>query len=230
MFRRRFVRAVGLMTLAVGFAAAQEPDPKPAAVPDGVIASSFRAFVVSDERFEKGSPRNRVDKMHDLVVDNALNPVVAVFSRQEAMPNGTTPNAAVAQLTAKLNDLVQDKELKAARLGAFVSFLTLGKEYPEAEGRDPARKNVQTFAAEVKKLAKPGTPAATALAVPLTLAASKSDAVTAWDVKETDALTVVFYREMKPLQRWAYPADKLPTDDDVKAIAAAVEKELRAKK
>ncbi len=229
MFRHRLVRALGLLTLAVGplsLAISQEPDPKPAvAVPAGVIQSSFRSFVVSDERFEKSSPRNRAERMHDLVIDNALNPVVAIFARQQPVTNGT-PNADLAKLTARMNELVLDKELKAARLGSFVVFLTLGKEYPEAEGRDPATKDVRAFADAVKKLMKAGTP----LAVPLCLAASKSDAVTAWGIGETDALTVVFYREMKTIQKWSFAADKPPTDEIIKGMTDVIERELRAKK
>ena len=223
MLCRRFARSLGLLTLAVGsisFAPAQEP-PTSLAAP-ALIPSGFRAFVATDDRFEKGSPRNRADKMHDLITDNALNPVVAVFSRLPPMisnNNQTVANPEVSKLAVKLNELVIDKELKANRLGAFVTFLTLGKEYPEDDKRDDAAKQAKDLSAQLKTLG-----------VPFSLAAGKSEQTDAWAIGEKDALTVVFYREMKVLQKWTFTSDKPLGDDDVKTIAAAVEKELRAKK
>jgi hypothetical protein len=209
MTRRRFARVFGLLALTAGSLSVAFAQEKAAMVPTG-----FRAFVAADDRYEKGSPRNRADKMHDLVTDNALNPVVAVFSRQ---PPGATPE--VSKLAVKLNELATDKELKAGRLGAFVAFLTLGKEYPEDEKRDEAAKQAKDLSAQLKTLA-----------VPFAVAAGKSEQVTAWGIGDKDTLTVVFYREMKVLQRWTFTTEKPLGDDDVKAIAAAVEKELRAKK
>jgi hypothetical protein len=214
---RRLFRALGLV--AVGSLAFAQ-DAKP--VPADAIPSSFRAFVAADDRFEKGSPRNRADKMHCLVVDNALNPTVAVFSRLPPMlATGAQPvaNPEVSKLATKLNELVTDKELKAQRLGAFVMFLTLGKEYPEDDKRDEAAKQAKDLSAQLKSLG-----------VPFALAPGKSESTAAWAIGEKDTLTVVFYREMKTLQKWTFTAEKPLGDDDVKAIAAAVEKELRAKK
>lgn len=214
---RRSSRILGMMACAFGALACAQ-DPKPA----DVIPSSFRAFVATDGRFEKGSPRNRADKMHCLVVDNALNPVVAVFSRLPPMlatNNQPVPNPEVSKLAVKLNELVTDKELKAVRLGAFVIFLTLGKEYPEDEKRDESAQQARDLSSQLKTLG-----------VPFALAPGKSEATAAWNIGEKDTLTVVFYREMKPIQRWSFTADKPLGDDDVKAIAAAIEKELRAKK
>ena len=214
---RRTSRTFCLLALAVGpLAFAQAPKPAADAIP-----SSFRAFVATDDRFEKGSPRNRADKMHCLVVDNALNPVVAVFSRLPPMVGDDKPtaNPEVAKLASKLNELVTDKELKAVRFGAFVVFLTLGKEYHEDDKRDAAAKQARDLSSQLKTLG-----------VPFALAAGKSEAVTEWAIGDKDTLTVVFYREMKTLQKWTFTAEKPLGDDDVKAISAAVEKELRAKK
>lgn len=224
---RRYCRALGLTALAVGsltLAVAQDPKP---AVPADVIPAGFRAFVATDSRFPKldgkDNPLNRVDKMHDLVTDNALNPVVAIFSRQPPMVPGQNngplvANPAISKLAVKMNELVTDKELKAARLGSFVMFLTLGKEYPEADNRDQATKDTKDLATQLKTLG-----------VPFALAPGKSDAVTAWGIGEKDEVTVVFYREMKIVKKWTFIAGNLG-DDAVKEIAAAVEKELRAKK
>jgi hypothetical protein len=214
---RRLFRALGLV--AVGSLAFAQ-DAKP--VPADAIPSAFRAFVAADDRFEKGSPRNRADKMHCLVVDNALNPTVAVFSRLPPMlATGAQPvaNPEVSKLATKLNELVTDKELKAQRLGAFVVFLTLGKEYPEDDKRDEAAKQAKDLSAQLKSLG-----------VPFALAPGKSESTAAWAIGEKDTLTVVFYREMKVLQKWTFTTEKQLGDEDVKTIAAVVEKELRAKK
>lgn len=212
----RISRALGLLTLAVGSLSLAQ-DSKPA----DAIPSSFRAFVATDERHEKGSPRNRADKMHCLVVDNALNPTVAVFSRLPPMigDKAQTANPEVSKLASKLNELVTDKELKAQRFGAFVVFLTLGKEYPEDDKRDEAAKQTRDLSAQLKTLG-----------VPFALAPGKSESTAAWKIGDKDTLTVVFYREMKTLNRWTFTAEKPLGDEDVKTIAAAVEKELRAKK
>lgn len=212
---RRMTRTLCLLAVAGPLAFAQS---KPAG---DAIPSSFRAFVAADDRFEKGSPRNRAEKMHCLVVDNALNPVVAVFSRIPPMVGADKPtaNPEVAKLASKLNELVTDKELKAVRFGAFVIFLTLGKEYPEDDKRDESAKQAKDLSAQLKTLG-----------VPFALAPGKSEATAEWGIADKDTLTVVFYREMKTIQKWTFTADKPLGDDDVKAIAAAVEKELRAKK
>ncbi|QEL16181.1 hypothetical protein [Limnoglobus roseus] len=265
MFRRRFVRTFGLMTLAVGslsLAVAQEPKPEPKADAPALIPSPFRAFVVTDRRYKKPTakdqaaakpgetpgedigeddPRNRASKMHDLVTDNALNPVVAIFSRVPPTANGT-PTPELVKLAASVNELANDREFRAARLSSFIIFLTLGKEYPEAETRDEATKDTKAFDAVLKAQAKArndelqkqakdrgvAEPLEYRFIVPLALAPGKSDAVTAWNIDEKAAVTVVFYREMKAIETWKL--DKPPTDDDVKKITAAVEKELRAKK
>ncbi len=214
---RRMTRTLCLLAVAVGPLAFAQSKPAGDAIP-----SSFRAFVAADDRFEKGSPRNRADKMHCLVVDNALNPVVAVFSRLPPMidvNNQPTANPQVSKLASKLNELVTDRELKAVRFGAFVIFLTLGKEYPEDDKRDEAAKQAKDLSSQLKTLG-----------VPFALAPGKSESVTEWGIADKDTLTVVFYREMKTIQKWTFTADKPLGDDDVKAIAAAVEKELRAKK
>ena len=96
---------------------------------------------------------------------------------------------------------------------------TLGKEYPEDDKRDEAAKQAKELSAQLKTLG-----------VPFALAPGKSESTDAWKIGEKDTLTVVFYREMKVLQKWTFTAEKPLGEDDVKTISTAVEKELRAKK
>ena len=204
MTGRHIVRFASSVLLAMGaIAFAQESKPV-ASVP-----GNFRSFVATDERFDKGSLRNRAGKMHCLVSDNGLYPVVAVFSR-------TTPDktdAGLSKLVARLDKLVVDH--RAERLGAFVIFLTLGKEYPEDDQRDVKAKAAADLSAQLKS----GN-------VPFGVAAAKSDAVAAWEIQDADDLTVILYSKMKIVKKWTFAADKPIGDEEAKAIEDAVKKQL----
>lgn len=185
---------------------------------DGPVPAPFRAFVVYDRRTEYKSdkehdPKNKTGRMHDFITENGLNPTVAVFAR-------TTPGAAdapAAKLAQKLSALVGDR--RADRLGAFVSFLTLAKEYPDDDQR--AEK-----AGLVLKLAE----ATKADNVPFTLAGALSEQVKAFNLDEKNDITVVFYDRMAVKQTWTFAADKPPTDADTQGIVAAVNAALGKKK
>ena len=166
-------RWVGIVALLAGTAAvAQEP---------AVVPGPFRSFIVTDFRTDPvKDARNRTAKMHDLVTENGLNPVLAVFTR-------TTPEKAdvpLARLILRANSLVS--QFKADRLGAFVVFLTLTKEYPEDDQRKAKADAVDGFSKQVK-----------ASGVPFGLAAGAGDAAKKFDLKDGQDLTVVFYHRMK---------------------------------
>jgi hypothetical protein len=151
--------------------------------------------------------------MHDFVTENGLNPVVAVFAR-------STPAAAdgpTAKLAQKLSNLVNER--RADRLGAFVSFLTLAKEYPDDDQRGEKAGAVLKFAEATK-----------ADSVPFTVAAAASDAVKAFNLQEGHDVTVIFYDRMTVKQMWTFAADKPPTDADVLAVVDAVNAALGKKK
>jgi hypothetical protein len=186
------------------------------------IPSSFRGFVAVDQRFDKGSPRNRQDRMHCLVVDNALNPVIAVFSRSPAMNvdnQQAVPNPEIKKLAPKLNEMVNKPALKALRLNSFVAFLSLGKEYPEDAKRDELTKQTKDLSAQL------GTGS-----VPFVLAQSKSKETAEWGIDEKETLKIIFYREMKVLKTWSFSADKPLADADVAKIEEEVASELTPKK
>ncbi|MGL6096141.1 MAG: hypothetical protein ACRC7O_10145, partial [Fimbriiglobus sp.] len=62
------------------------------------------------------------------------------------------------------------------------------------------------------------------------LAAGKEDApgkLAAWKIGDADDVVVVVANRMKMVKRWAFPADKPMTDDDVKAVVDAFEAESK---
>jgi hypothetical protein len=172
------------------------------------IPGPFRVFVASDTRTPEKDANNRTGKIHCFVCEAELNPAIAVFAR--TVPNAESP---AVKLAGKLNELVT--KYKSDRLFAFVAFLTLTKEYQEEEGRDAKAQAGKDVAAQAK-----------ATGVPFGLAAGKSAATDLYGLKESDDLTIVFFHRMKVVGKWTFSADKPPTDDDARAIAAAVAKEL----
>src|SRR5438105_2600142 len=111
------VRLIGLLALFAAAAAAGQ-DPKPpanSAKPGEVVPANFRAYIVADDRFppkvtppvtnEDRDPRDRTNKMHCLVSENGLNPVVAVFVRADAKD---LADKGVAKLAAAMNKIIPD--------------------------------------------------------------------------------------------------------------------------
>lgn len=231
MGRARAVWAVvlgGLVAAAAG--RAQDDPPKAATPPPGgqSIPSSFRSYIVADDRFPpkdpKGpaDPRNRTARMHDLVIEHGLNPTVAVLARAEKKGEPTA-DAPAAKLAKGLDPLVAKH--RGNNFGAYVIFLALDKEFPD-DGRsiednplkglvrDEKAKEVADLAAGLK-----------ATRVPFGLAAADSPATAAWGVRKEDDLVVVLYHRMRVVNRWAFPAGTPPTDEQLKQIVDAADKE-----
>ena len=198
-------------TCTIVLAQDDAPTAKPLKAGDAV-PGNFRAFLAADARFEKDSPKNRVAKMHDLIADNGLNPVLGVFSR--TAPAADTP---VARLAKQMSALVTT--FKPERLGAFVIFLTLDKEYQEEDNRDPKAEAAANLSAQLQT----GN-------VPFGLAAKSSKATAAWGLSDKEEVVVVFYNRMIVKKIWSFTAEKPPTDEDLKVINAYVESELKPKK
>ena len=237
--RRTAGLAAGLLLAAA--AAAQEPkaDPKaaPAGQPGQPVPGTFRAFLVADGRFppkvpepkraEDRDPRDRTRKMHDLVTEYGLSPVVAVFVRAD-------PKELEASGVVKLVRAVDKKipAYRADKLAGFVQFLRvegeakavtltapdgttrqveLDAEFPDDEKRD-------VYAGEVEQLAK----AAAAPNVPFGLAPAAGKAADAWGLKAADEVTVVIYSRMRVAKRWTFPAAG-PTDEQVAEVIKETE-------
>jgi hypothetical protein len=251
--RIRIVLAAGLFGLVCLGAVAQDPK-----LPADVVPSTFRAFLVTDSRFPalrdadgkvlKGpdgkdvpDPRNRQGKIHCLVCENGLTPVVAVFVRSDL--DALNPSGGVAKLAKSLNALIP--KYRADKLAGFVMFLRLqggtkvvtvktkqadgseaetkveqDLEFPDDENRDAYVGKIQKFASA---LDVPN--------VPFGLAAEKSKALAAWGVRDTDEVTVVVYNRMRVVgQPWRFAKDTDLTPAKIDEILKSAESAITNKK
>lgn len=234
----RGLMAVGLFGLVCLVVVAQDPK-----LPADVVPSTFRAYLVTDGRFppvkgpdgkQSPDPRNRQGKLHCLVCENGLAPVVAIFVRSDL--NALNPGGGLAKLTKSLNALIP--KYRGDKLAGFVMFLRLqggtkvvvvktkqadgtetetkieqDMEYPDDENREAYVQKIEAFA---KALNTPN--------VPFGLAAEKSKALAVWGVKETDEVTVVVYNRMRIVgQPWRFAKDADLTDTKIDEIMKSVE-------
>ena len=248
----RMFAACGL--LAASTVAAQEPkDPPAAAAPASTaqpgqrVPSTFRGYIVVDDRFPKGvppaapderDPRDRTNKIHCPVCENGLSPTVAVFVRADAKDPAVA--AGVGKLATALNKLIPDPDYKAYKPGAFVMFLKiegdpkavtitapdgtkmeleLDAEYPDDEKRD-------VYATEIRDLAN----AVKTPNVVFGLAPVKSKSSEAWAIGADDEVTVVTYNRLRVANRWKFKAADGPTDEQVQEIIAAFKETMTGEK
>lgn len=127
-------RVIGLLGLLLATAALSRARDEPAAggKAGDVIPATFRMFLVVDDRFppkvsppvkpEDRDPRDRTNKIHCLVCENGLSPMVAVFVRAEA--KDLQPTGGVARLIQSVNKLIP--EYRGDKLSGFVAFLKTG--------------------------------------------------------------------------------------------------------
>jgi hypothetical protein len=130
----------GLMALVSGPASGQNG--AGAGEPGSFVGTTFRAFIVADDRWppvvnektqkKEPDPKDRTNKIHDLVTENGLNPVIAVFVRTDLdklKGDATAGRFGVGKLAQEVNNLLTDKAhngvYKGARLAGFVMFLRL---------------------------------------------------------------------------------------------------------
>jgi hypothetical protein len=201
------VRMLSLMAVLVSSSAfAQSGKPLE---PGNAVPGPFRIFVAADDRFDAKNPNVRTGKMHCFICEADLNPTIAVFARSAA-----AADAPAVKLAGALNELVNAH--RADKLGAFVAFLTLAKEYQDEDNRDKKAQDVKDVAAQAKTTG-----------VPFGLAAGKSAATDLYGLKDSDDITVIFFDRMKVVKSWTFTADKPPTADDFKAIGDAVKAKLK---
>lgn len=258
MWSRIPFAAAGLVALA-GLLPPPAPaqDPK-VAIPADVIPSPFRMFMVTDDRFEPlkdaenktlvgpdgkpvPNPKNRKDKIHCLVCENGLAPMVVAFVR--ANPKGLGADSGVGRLAKGLNALIPD--YRGDKLGGFVAFLNLeggtkvvtvktkrpdgteGEEKVEVDLEYPDTDYLKRDEAvnEVRKLAEAlGVPN-----VPFGLAPSKSKALTAWGVKDADVTVFFYYRMRKVGPGWTFAKDADLTQEKVDEILKTVKDTITKK-
>ena len=240
---------LGLVALGGFVALAQDPKVN---YPPDVVPATFRAFLVTDSRFppvkegegkdakDLPNPLNRTGKIHCLVCENGLAPVVAVFVRNEAGSLGA--DSGVAKLAKNLNALIP--KYRADKLAGFVMFLNLegGKQsikIPGAEGGtettltvdkeypDESYEKRDKYAADIRKLAE----AVNTPYVPFGLAPNKSDSVTGWKIGEKDDVTVIVYYKMRMVgQPWRFAKAADLTDEKVAEILKSAESAIVGKK
>lgn len=238
---------------AVAFHAAPAQDPKAAApLPPDVVPATFRALIITDDRFppikegegkdvkESPNPLNRSGKIHCLVCENGLAPVLAIFVRAEA--NAVKPDRGVGKLVAALNALIP--KYKSDKLAGFLMFLNLdgGKKsikIPGAEGGTDTTLTVdqefpdteldkrEAFVKDIRALAS----GVKAPYVPFGLAPATSDAIKAWKISEKDDVTVVLYDRMRVVGKpWTFAKLDDVTDEKIAEILKAVEKTIRTER
>lgn len=206
----RHLHFCGLLCVlaSAGVALAQEPKAEP------LVPSTFRSFIVTDQRTDIKDPLNRTNKLHCLVCENNLNPVIAVFAR--SVPGKA--DEPLSKLTAELKRLLGEEKNKAQNFAAFVVFVTLDKEFQSDDKRDDQAIAIKKWGETVA-----------AGPVVLGLTGQTAEAVKNWNLNKDDDITVVLYNRMKVVQKpWTFESGKLG-EADIKTIAAATEAELGKK-
>ena len=256
---RHAVAAFGVLAGAALVAPAQPPAPPapPSATANAVAAAAatargattanvvpatFRAHLVTDNRFkapvknadgtESPDPRNRTGKMHCLVCEYGLSPVVAIFVRADL--KGVDASGGLGKLIKSTDGLIP--KYRADKMTAFAQFLKLdggtkavtikgadggdekveaAQEYPDDEKRADKLKEVLGFATAVM-----------ADNVPFGLAPVSSPSIAAFGIPETAPVTVIIYNRLRMVQRWELKLDEI-TDEKISEILAATETMIR---
>lgn len=258
---RHAVAALGVLAGAALVAPAQPAPPTPptpaatallaasstarGATIANVVPATFRMQLVVDNRFkqmvkntdgsESRDPRNRTDKMHCLVCEYGLSPVVAIFVRSDLKNAKATDG--LGKLIKGTDALIP--KYRSDKLAAFVSYLKLdggsklvtvkapdggeekveaAKEYPDDEKRDIYAKEVRDFATAVN-----------ADNVPFGLSPTSSPFVAAFGIDEGTQVTVIIYNRLRMAQRWELKMDDL-TDVKIAEILNATEEMIVGKK
>jgi len=225
-------RAVSLSMIALVFASAarsqEKVDPPPAKAND--VSLGFKAYVIAEPRFEKKDIRNPVGNKPrnpvDLVTEHGLSPVIAVFAR--AIP--ADANAPLTLVVKKLDELADNKEYKARKLGTFLVFLALQDEFRKDPTVDARTKEIDQFVSGV--IPKKTTIAlAEAKETPDGGAQKLTPAqVTAFGIDDADDIVIVLYYKFTVLKRWTYKTGMAPTEADLTALGDEVAKLLSPKK
>lgn len=192
-----FIVSVVVGSMVVG----QEPAPGKSTGQVGqLIPGPFPCYNINGERAKK---------VHCLVVQNELNPVVAIFSTVVPQ-NADDP---VGGLLAKVEDLIAKN--KSAKLGAFAIFLTLEQDLLADKNSDAKIAQLEGMVTNLKLKE-----------LIVGLEHPQAKAVSNWGIGTKDVVTVVLYDRHKVIARYAFTVekDKELTKKNVDEIAAAVEK------
>jgi hypothetical protein len=252
----------GLLSFCSFSATAEDLKPK---LPDNVVPSAFRAFLVTDGRFPNSKtpdgkelidPRNRTGKIHCLVCENGLAPVIAIFVKLDANGTAALKDSGLADLLIKTNRMISLPHFRAHKLASFVMFLRLQdgtkevtvksvQEKSEVETKvkvdleypDEDDLNRVKYVDDIKNYA-------TTLNVPnipFGLAADKSRALEDWyklatlgmtdeDKKVEAGVTVVLYYRMRKVNAWRFKDAASLKEEDVTKILKETEAVMTDKK
>jgi len=218
----------GLLLSSVG--EAQDP-PVREQIPRG-----FRMYLVSDGRIaedarnKKKDPDKkvvskdesihyRVGKLHDPVTEHGLATAIGVFVRNIPKED-TDPIIKVLKAEQELA-----KKYRPERLGAFMAFLALDKDFAEDDNRYARMDEIKTLSdAALIPFVQTG------LAEAKLADGTTPPQVKAWNIGDEDAITIVLFHRFKEVRRWTFKADAPPTDADLQALADEVSKVLGKKR
>jgi hypothetical protein len=221
LFAGLFLACAVLIVAALG-SAQEKTEPK---APSNDVPRGFRMYLVSDGRFDeeakdpaKKAPlkkakdiRNRVGNLHDPVTEFGLNTVIGVFAR--TIPKKEEGPAFVVLKSQQ----ALARKYRSQRLGAFMAFLALTKDFAEDDARYDRMKEIEE-----------GTKPAQATLVEIGLAeATLADMTTPpqvkdWGIGPDDNIVIVLYHRFHIVKRWTFKADAPPTEKDLQDLAAAV--------
>jgi hypothetical protein len=224
MYRLFGLTIFGIVSTVLIASGAQEPGPAKTTPVPGI----FKMFLVWDKRYDEKDERNREGKLHDPVDEHGLFTVVAVFSRH--LPKEMEdPLYAVM---AKQEQLATTYKIR--RLGVFVGFLALERDYQDDETREPLTRQVNDLgvAGKYKQLA---LGFAQATKVPEGAEPESKEnlepatQVTNWGIKGEDDITIVVYHRFNIIKRMAFKKDAPPTAEDLKAVSDTVDELMKRK-
>jgi hypothetical protein len=216
-----------------------------------VVPSTFRAQLVVDNRFkvpvknpdgsESPDPRNRTNKLHCLVCEYGLAPVVAIFVRADLVDKDK--DKADPKRTEGLKNLIKGVDALVAKhrsdkLAAFAMYLKLAgggklvtvkgpdgsdekveapKEYPDDEKRDVYAQEIRDFATAVG-----------ADNVPFGLSPVSSPSITAFGIGDAP-VTVIIYNRLRMARRFELKLEDL-NEEKISEILSATEEMITGKK
>ena len=190
------------------------------------VPSGFRMYLVADGRFPAKDDRNREGKLHDPVTEYGLGTVIAVIVR--GVPkDGADPVVAVMKKQQELA-----AKYRMQRLGAWVAFLALSKDFPADDDRDKRIQETHTLAkaADVPLLSIGVSEATVAAGDGAKEGATQAPKqVKEWQIGPDDAVTIVVYHRFKIVKRWKFTADKPPGEADLKDLADVVDTLMKKK-
>jgi hypothetical protein len=209
---RSWFPALAAVLLSGGIAIAQNPAPADTAQEGQMLPDPFRVWAVTGDHAQH---------FHSFVLQNDLNPVVAVIALQAP----TSPQDPLAVLLQKLNGMVTAN--KDAKLGAFAIFLMLDKPFYEDKEREKKIADVEGLS---KQLSLTNVPLG--LSYPDAAPVKKFGITTSDDpvnMIKKHQVTVLVYNRQKVLKRFVFTEDKKLDDAAIRDIFAAAEKMLPAK-